>query len=551
MSAAPEPATGLHLRDVGRLAHILRVVATHGLAHYAGRLGLRRRAPGAAEEAGTTMSEARRFRRALEALGPTFIKFGQALSVRQDLFPDEAIREFQALQDRVPAFPAVEAHGIIERELGRPVAQLFARFDDAPLAAASIAQVHGAQLADGTEVIVKVQRPGIEETIRADVEILYFLARLLERHVPESRRYGPLALVDEFAETIAHELDFVREGRHTDRFREHFRDEPAVYVPAVYWELSGRRVLTMAHSTGRRMGSDSPAEAAERRRLAETLVRLFLVQIYEHGFFHGDPHPGNLFVLPDGRLCFHDFGIVGELTARAQEDLRELFLAVVARDPEWLADVYLAMGGAPADVDRGAFVRDLAEALEQYYAAAARGASFGTMVGEFLRLAGRHRIRLLRETLLVGKVFMILDSLVHTLDPAFDMVAAFRRHVPGMLARELLPALDRERALAQGYRLWSVMRRAAAELPATLAEFQRRPPPYDAVSRATAERERATDRLGLSLVIAALVIGASLVTAFRIGPHYADLSVPGLIGYGIAAALAIAWAVALRRSGGA
>jgi ubiquinone biosynthesis protein len=417
--------------------------------------------------------------------------------------------------------------------------------------------VHCAALPDGTEVIVKVQRPGIADVIRADVEILRFLAGLLYRHAPETRRYDPPGLVEEFAERIARELDFLLEGRNADRFRDNFRDEPAVYVPRIVWDLSSRRVLTMEHSPGRRLGAGHPAQAGERRRLAETLTQLFLAQIYEHGFFHGDPHPGNLFVLSDGRLCFHDFGIVGRLSARDQDNLRELFLAVVARDPEWLADVYLAMGGAAPDLDRAAFVRDLGESLERYYAASAAGASFGEMLREFIRLGSRHQIRLLRETLLVAKVFMILESVTHTLDPEFDLLAAFERYAPEMLVRELMPGLDRRRGLARGYRLLSVLRRAGSELPAalagTLARLERgeatlrlRHEPLESLER---HIDRASNRLSFSLIIAAVVIGSSLVMAFHTGPHYEGIPLLGLFGYVIVAVLGLAWAAAILRSG--
>ncbi len=547
----------LPIRDTARLAQILRIAARHGLGHYVERLNLKGYLAGgrAPELAGT--SEARRLRVALEALGPSFVKFGQMLSTRRDLFGDDVVAELQALQDKVPPFPASDARAIIEQELGRPVEELFEHFDDTPLAAASIAQVHCAQLADGTDVIVKVQRPGIEETLRADIDILYFLARLLVRFVPESRRYEPIALIDEFADHIADELDFTREGRYAERFGANFRDEPAVYVPPVYWEASSRRVITMAHSHGQRLSAEYPADAAERTQLADTLMRLFLVQIFEHGFFHGDPHPGNLFYLPDGRICFHDFGIVGRLSTRDQEHLRDLFFAAVTRDSQWLADVYLEMGGASPQTDRVAFAKDLATALEEYYAASARGTSFGTVLQEFIRLGNRYQIRLLRETLLVAKVFMILESVTRTLDPSFDMFVAFQRHAPAMIVRDLLPTFDRERGLAKVYRLLSGLRHMASELPDALAALVRQLRQGEATLHirheplASLEQhiDRASNRLSLSLIIAAVVIGSSLVMTFHAGPHYEEIPVIGLVGYLIAAVMGLGWAIAILRSG--
>lgn len=557
MHQATSTAKTAHLpvRDLSRLAHILRAAATLGFGRYVERLRVKVGLP-----AGTTpeaADDARRLRLVLEELGPTFIKFGQALSVRRDLFVEDVITELQQLQDQVPPFSAAQARTIVEEELGHPVSELFSEFDDIPFAAASIAQVHHARLHDGTMVVTKVQRPGIEELIRADVEILRYLARLFSRYAPETRRYDPPGLVEEFAERIGFELDFLREGHNAERFRAEFSEEPAVYVPQVFWEHSSRRVLTMEHSVGQRIGADYPADAPGRRRLAETLTRLTLVQIFEHGFFHGDPHPGNVFVLPDERLCFHDFGIVGQLSRRDQENLGNLFLAVVAHDPEWLADTYLDMGGVPAGIDRAAFTRDLGESLERYYAASARGVSFGEVLQQFIRLGSRYEIRLLRETLLIAKVFMILESVVRTLDPQFDLFAAFERYAPNLLVRGLLPGVDADRDLARGYRALSTLRRTAAELPAALYGALRALGRGEARLRLEHEPltsleghiDRASNRLSFSLIIAAVVIGSSLVMAFHAGPHYEGIPLLGLVGYVIAAVLGLAWAVAILRSG--
>lgn len=556
MTTPAAETTRLPMRDLGRLAHIVRVLAAQGFGHYLERLRLKDYLPGALPEA-VRGADARRFRGVLEELGPTFIKFGQALSVRQDLFGDEVIQELAKLQDAVPPFPAAQAREIVEAELQRPIPELFASFDDTPLAAASIAQVHHATLADGTAVIVKVQRPGIENLIRADVDILRFLAGLLYRHVHEVRRYDPPMLVEEFAVTIMRELDFLHEGRNADQFRDNFRDEPAVYVPRIFWEQSSQRVLTMEHSAGKRLSAAHPADPRQRRDLAETLTRLFLAQVYEHGLFHGDPHPGNIFLLPDGRLCFHDFGIVGRLSPHDQDNLRQIFLAVVARDPAWLADIYLDMGGVPAVIDRVAFVRDLGESLERYYAASVRNASFAEILQQFIRLGRRYQIRLLRETLLVAKTFMTLESLVRGLAADFDMLAVFERYAPGMIARQLLPAFGQGAGLAKGYRAWSTLQRVFADLPKVLTEGLSRLRRGEVTLRLRHEPlasledhiDRASNRLSLSLIIAAIVIASSLVMAFHTGPHYEGIPLLGLIGYVIAAVLGLGWAVAILRSG--
>ncbi|MEW6613682.1 MAG: ABC1 kinase family protein [Pseudomonadota bacterium] len=547
----------LPLRDLGRLAHILRVAAEMGWRHYLERMHLQAHLPGEKAAATAATSEAERLRRTLEALGPAFVKFGQMLSVRQDLFPDEVIQELQKLQDAVPPFPAATTHQLIQETLGQPASQLFARFDDAPLAAASMAQVHGAVLDDGTAVVVKVQRPDIEQVIRTDLEILFFIARLAQRHLPEIRRYEPVTLVEDFADTITRELDFRREGHNAERFRELFAQEPAIYIPQVFWHLSSQRVLTMERSPGCKIGPDCPPAPESRQRLADTLVRLYLVQIFEQGFFHGDPHPGNLFVLADGRLCFHDFGIVGRLSAGDQAQLGQLLLSLVARDPAWMADTYLAMGGGAPGVDRAAFTRDLSESLEQYYAVAAREASFAEILNQFIRLGRRHRIRVLPQYLLAFKAFVTVESVARSLDPRFNMLAAFQAYVPQLLGRQWLPGMPQANDLLGGYRFLSTLRGTLSGGPDAFLRGLRQWEQGDLALRLRHEQldevqqhiDRAGNRLSLSLIIAALLIGSSLVMAFHSGPHYRGIPLLGLVGYLLASALGLWWAVAILRSG--
>ena len=346
--------------ELARLAAIARVAAAKGCGRYAEKLGFRHAAEG--DTAAPPKSDARRLREALEELGPTFVKFGQMLSQREELFPADLVAELRGLQDRAGSFPAETARRIVEEDVGGAIAELFASFDDRPLAAASIAQVHSATLPDGTPVIVKVQRPGIAVTVEGDIAVLRRLARMLSAGVPSLRAFNLVELVEEFALTLRGELDFEQEGHNAERFAQANHDEAAVVVPTIYWHASARRVLTMGHSPGRRVDAPGAAPAGT----AQTLMRLFLTQVFEHGLFHADPHPGNVFVLADGRLCFHDFGALGELSPRVQESLRQLFLAVMARDPAWVASAYLGMGGATAELDRAAFTRDLGASLDRY-----------------------------------------------------------------------------------------------------------------------------------------------------------------------------------------
>jgi ubiquinone biosynthesis protein len=540
-------------RNLQRIAHIASVLSRHGWGRYLERLRLR-----GSEDAGARgpPDGVRHLRTALEDLGPTFVKFGQALSVRQDVFSDEVIRELQKLQDRVPPFPAEQARQVIERELEQPIRELFARFEDTPLAAASIAQVHAATLHDGTSVIVKVQRPGIGQTIRADLGILRFFARQVYRLIPESRRFDPVGLVEEFADVITKELDFLREGHNAERFRDLLEDESLIWVPGIHWGLSSARVLTMDRSGGSRIGPNTPADSDARRALAGALMRLFLTQVFEHGYFHGDPHPGNLFLLPDGRVCFHDFGIVGQLTTREQDNLRQLFLAIVARDADWMASIWLDMGGAPGEIDRVAFVRDLEQALDHFYAASTGEYSFGEMLQEFLRLGQRHQIKLLREIVLVAKAFMTIESLVRLLDADFNMITAFKDFAPRILITDLRFGRDVS-VLPQMYRVFRSMGAVASGTPAALLGLVQMLQHGELRVRVQAEglqeMERRLDRVGnrlsFSLIIAAVIIGSSLIMSFHAGVHYRGIPLLALLGYVIAGVLGLAWVIAILRSG--
>jgi len=557
--ANPEPAVRERVpAELPRLLYILRALAGAGWAHYVERLRIGRDALEASVEAvQATDQDAKRLRATLEGLGPAFVKFGQLLSLRRDMLPEVYIEELQRLQDDVAVFPGEQAREIVERELGKSVHALFTSFDETPLAAASIGQVHTAQLIDGTSVVVKVQRPGIEPIIHADVRIMRFLARQLERYVPESRRFGPGDLVEEFARLINEELDYQVEARNGDLLRENLQDDKHVFVPRIFWEQTSRRVLTMERSFGKKLTHIPSSEQESRRRVAQALMASFLKQVFEDGFFHGDPHPGNVFLLEDGRLCFHDFGIMGRLSAYDQEALAQLILAVSSGEVSWMVDAYFEMGVATEGVDREAFTRDASQALDAYYEAAGKGYSFGEIVRQFALLSQRHRIKLPRQFLLVSKAFMLVESQALTLAPDFNALASLREYAPHLLGRKLLQGANVQTEFSRGFRTLRALHHAAALLPDILnrtvealssgkAALHIK---HDQLQGLEAHIDRASNRLSLSLIIASVVIGSSIVMAFHSGPHYAGIPVLGLLGFVVASVMGLAWAVAILRSG--
>ena len=550
----PSPHSEDSPTELARLAAIAKIAAGKGWGRYAARLGFAAR--GEPREGVSPKNDAQRLREALEELGPTFVKFGQMMAGRTDIFPEALIAELGKLHDSATPFPAEEARRIIEEETGRSIGELYANFDDVPMAAASMAQVHCAALHDGTPVIVKVQRPGIGRTIEADVAVLRRLARLLGTVMPSMRALNLPDLVEELAETLRGELDFEREARNAERFAQLNRGDARVYVPAVVWEATTRRVLTMERSPGHRadIAAVAPGPKAE---FAGLLMQLFLTHVFEHGVFHADPHPGNIFLLPDGRICFHDFGALGELSPKVQQKLRELFLAVMARDASWVAGTYLAMGGATAELDRARFTADLETALDRYYRESSQGTqSFSAILHEFVRLGRGHSIRLLRETALLVRAFAEVESFVLDLDPQFNSLEAFRAYSGRLLRHAFLPEMG-VADLARFYRIVSAARDAAGDAPITLhrltGRLERGEPLFEIRHQSGGSLERhllhASNRLAFALIIASVVVGSAIIIAAHAGPHVADVPILGVAGFVIAGALGTAWAVLALRSG--
>lgn len=554
MNARPPLDAPVPQHELARFAAIAKIAAAKGWGRYAERLGFGRHDAGPAGEG--TKSDPVRLREALEELGPTFVKLGQMMAGRTDIFPEHLVAELGKLHENAAPFAAHMARKIVEEETGKTITELYASFDDSPMAAASMAQVHCAPLHDGTSVIVKVQRPGIAATVEGDISVLRRLSRLAGTLMPSVRAFNLPDLVEELAETLRSELDFEREGRNAERFAELNRDEPAVFVPRIFWGATTRRVLTMEHSPGHRLDA-APAVPARNADLAQQLMRLFLTQVFEHGAFHGDPHPGNVFVLADGRLCFHDFGALGELSPQVQEKLRELFLGVMARDAGWVASAYLGMGGATAELDRALFTKDLGAALDRYYRESGLGRqSFSAILHEFVRLGRRHHIRLLRETALLLRAFAELEALVRQLDPEFSSLQAFRAYSGQLLKHAFLPELGAAR-IAQLYRFTSAAHRVAGDAPVALSRLmgrlERGEPLFDIRHQSGSSLERhllhASNRLAFALIIASIVVGSATVIGTHAGPHVEGVPLLGIIGFIVAGALGVAWAAIALKSG--
>ncbi len=374
-----------------------------------------------------TQSRGERIRLALEDLGPIFVKFGQMLSTRRDLMPDDIVLELARLQDRVPPFPGGEARSIIERAYGQPLEAVFTAFDEQPLASASIAQVHAARLLNGREVVVKVLRPAIEKVIRRDVELLYMVASLAQRYWKEGRRLRPLEVVGEYEKTIFDELDLVREAANASQLRHNFQDSPFLYVPEIFWAETRRNVLVMERIYGIPIGDIVQLQqlGVDMKKLAERGVVIFFTQVFRDSFFHADMHPGNIFVNAinpsDPRYIAVDFGIIGTLSPTDQHYLAENFLAFFHRDYRRVAELHIESGWVPAETRVDEFESAIRTVSEPIFDRPLKDISFGGFLLALFQTARRFNMEVQPQLVLLQKTLLNIEGLGRQLDPELDL----------------------------------------------------------------------------------------------------------------------------------
>lgn len=439
------PSVITAFKDLDRLRQIAVVLGRHGFGEVVQRIGLDDLLIGARSESELrTQSIGQRLRLVLQDLGPSFVKLGQIASTRADLLPADVITELKVLQDDVRPVAWSEVRKEIEADLGAPVGEVYRSLDERPLASASIAQVHkGIYVVDGVEhaVAVKVQRPGIRDTVERDVDLLYWFARALERAVPEARRYSPVDLVTEFDRSIKAELDFMQEADHAERFAKNFEGDTRVRFPGVYRAASGKRVLTLEFLEGKRL-DEAMRDGMDGRRLAEMSVGVVIKMIFEDGFFHADPHPGNIVVMGDAErpvLGLLDLGLVGHLSGPMRDKAIDLMVAAVREDFAGVADALHALGRPSRKVDMDVFRSDVETLGRKYLGRRLQEIELAGFVRDLTWGAVKHGIDMPADFMLVGRSLMTMEGTGRQIHPNLDIVGEARPHFLRLVARRYAP----------------------------------------------------------------------------------------------------------------
>jgi ubiquinone biosynthesis protein len=517
------PSPFRSVRHLRRYSEIASVFIRHGFGFAFNVLNLdwsflRRdmRLPAARKPDTPTEDLAVQFSLALEELGPTFIKLGQILSTRPDMLPPAFVLELSKLQDMVPPVPWESIREVLVQEFGRDPEQVFLEIDHQPMAAASLAQVHAATLPDGLDVVVKVQKPGIYTVIDTDLEILAILAARAQ-----TTRWGQIydfvTMVNDFSFLLRSELDYRREGRNADRFRENFTGEPYLYIPRVYWAVSTQRVIVLERIRGIKIDDIEALDAAgyNRHQIAVNSARIIIKEVLEDGFFHADPHPGNFYVLPGEVIGAMDFGMVGYLKAQARINLIRLYMVSVSLDADGIVDQFIRMGATGAEVDRAGLSRDLGRLLNKYYTLALKDIRAREVIEEIMPIAFQYHIRLPDDLWLLGKTLMMMEGVGLRLDPDFNIFEVAQPFVRRLVWHTVQPGPRWERAILFGGASWAEL---IGHLPGAgnrlLERLERNEPlkvSFEGADPALHHLDRLFARLSLSVLAGAVILGLALL----------------------------------------
>jgi ubiquinone biosynthesis protein len=550
-------------KNINRLRQIINILIEYGFDYFVKQLGLiklptksekiLKLKPSKIDQTPLPM----RVRLTLEELGPTFVKLGQILSTRPDIIPLKYIKELEKLQDEVPPYSYDLVVQMVQKELGANVSELFQSFDEKPFAAASLGQAHKAILKeDKVKVVVKVQRPDMEKIIETDLDILFQLARLTERYIPESRLYDPVGVAEEFAKTIRMELDYGTEGRNAERFRKNFKEDKTVYVPKVYWGLSSKCILTMEYIEGIKINHLKELDKAgyNRKKLAENGAKAFMKQMLIDGFFHADPHPGNILVMENEIIGFMDFGMMGKIDKESREKYIDLLIAVLEYDSNKILAGMLELGFTSQEtIDTRSLKMDIADILDQYYDKTLKEIKLGEFITHLVQISIKYHIKMPAELALLGKSLLTIEGIGLTLDPDFNLTEIAKPYVKNIVLERKSPQrllLKLSNDLSEFYNLMFLIPK---QLSKTLKKMEegifKLELQHRGLENLINALDKATNRLSYSLILVAIIIGSSLIMQTEKGPQFMGFPVIGVIGFLISGILGLGLVIMILRSG--
>ncbi len=501
------------------------------------------------------LNRPQRLRMAFEELGPTYVKLGQILSTRPDLVAMEYIEELSRLQDKIPAFAFEQVREVVNTEFGRPPEEIFDSFEQEPFASASIGQVHRAILKDGEAVAVKVQRPGIRKIIEVDLEIMLHLATLAERHIEELSLHRPVKIVEEFAKTLEKEIDYKNEATNMERIARHFLDDPHVYIPKVFRETTTTRVLTTEFIEGIKISDIDRLDAAglDRTILTARGADVVLKQIFVHGFFHADPHPGNIFVLPNNVICLLDFGMTGLVDRQTRENFVDLLDSIVHQNEVRAAQVLLKLTYWENEPERRQFEREVADFMGRHLYKPLKDIELGKLLQQLLELATELRLRIPPDIFLMMKAFGTVEGVGRMLDPDFDMIARATPFITKVKLARYKPERIADDVYDMGARLLHFLQQFPKDLLdlANLIRQQRLRLQIEhrGLETMLATHDRISNRISFSILIAALIIGSALIVISETPPLVYGISLIGILLFSAAAIMGIWLLVAILKKG--
>jgi ubiquinone biosynthesis protein len=526
------------VRDTKRLRYIIFTFARHGFTSWLEQTKLYTYFTATrklfTKKPSAQRSPAERFRTALEELGPTVVKLGQILSTRSDVLPEDWTAELSKLQDRVPPSEFKEIETFLAGELGRPSGEVFRSFDTVPFAAASVAQVYNARLMDGTDVVVKIQRPGAKDLIDKDLEIMEYLADLAGRHITAAADLNVQGIVREFARSLRREMDFTLEAKNIQRIGKNFHESAGVLIPRVFDEHTTPKCIVIKKVRGKKI-TETDGPPGERRKIAGEVARAVLKQIFTDGLFHADPHPGNIFVLDGGRIAFIDFGMVGRIELKAREDLAGLLSAAASKDSRRFSRMLLKIGRPAVEVDRHEFEKDAGEILERYHGLALKDIPFGRLFSDVLSVIRKYRVHFPAEYTMMLKTLVTTESVASALDADFDLVQTAKPFVKELLFSPRDMTGDLSALPAELMELGKILREFPSQVRTIMSKLNEGKLTFE-FRHARLEKvidglDRAASRISFSLVIVALVMASSVMATFSKSDL---LYYTGILGYFVA-----------------